>query len=171
MNTALMFSSRTDLWATPQSTFDELNAEFGFKLDVCATSENAKCERYITKEQDALSERMWPMWTGALWMNPPYGRQIGKWVERAYTAAREHGATVVCLLPARTDTRWWHDFCMKGEVRFLRGRLKFGEARNPTPFGSAVVIFRGAAKPNEVIQLLCPIFCTSEIVSVAQRTS
>jgi phage N-6-adenine-methyltransferase len=142
MNTALMFSSKTDLWATPQVLFNELNCEFGFDLDVCATDENAKCERYITKEQDALSESAWNLWRGVLWMNPPYGREIGKWVEHAYRAA-EDGATVVCLLPARTDTRWWHDYCIKGEVRFLKGRLKFGDSKNAAPFPSAVVIFSG----------------------------
>lgn len=142
MNTSLMFSSKTDLWATPQNLFEELNCEFGFELDVCATPENAKCERFIAREQDALSEQMWPLWKGILWMNPPYGREIGRWVQRAYAAAHEHGATVVCLLPARTDTRWWHDFCAKGQVRFLRGRLKFGDGKNPAPFPSVIVVFR-----------------------------
>jgi len=152
MNTALMFSSKTDLWSTPQNLFDELNCEFGFNLDVCATPENAKCEDFITKEQDALSEAMWPRWKGILWMNPPYGRNItGKWVKRAYEAASEHGATAICLLPARTDVQWWHDFCMKGEVRLIRGRLKFGGSKSGAPFPSAVVIFRGS-KLSQIIQ-------------------
>lgn len=147
-----MFSSQTDLWATPQTLFDELNCEFGFELDVCATPENAKCGEFITKAQDALSEAMWPRWKGVLWMNPPYARSVtGKWLARAYEAATQNGATVVCLVPARTDTRWWHDYCMKGEVRFIKGRLKFGESKNSAPFPSAVVIFRGAGH-TEVVQ-------------------
>ena len=137
MDTAVHFSSATDLWATPQPTFDALHAEFGFELDVCALPENAKCARYYTPEQDGLAQP----WRGKCWMNPPYGRVIGKWVRKAYEAAQE-GATVVCLLPARTDTAWFHDYCKKGEIRFLRGRLKFGGSKNSAPFPSMVVIFR-----------------------------
>ena len=138
MNTDLMFSSKTDLWATPQDFFDKMNGVFRFSLDVCANEENAKCERFFTEADDGLSKD----WDGVCWMNPPYGRQIGTWVEKAYRAAKERGATVVCLLPARTDTRWWHDYCAKGEVTLLRGRLKFGGQQNAAPFPSAVVVFR-----------------------------
>lgn len=134
MNTDVMFSSNTDLWSTPQATFNELNAEFDFELDVCANDSNAKCLSYYTKEEDGLAQE----WTGRCWMNPPYGREIGLWVKKAY----ESKATVVCLLPARTDTRWWHDYCMNGEVRFIKGRLKFGNAKNSAPFPSAIVIFK-----------------------------
>ena len=136
-NMAVHFSSETDEWPTPQEFFDRLNGEFGFELDVCATPENAKCPRYFTKRENGLLQK----WTGVCWMNPPYGREIGQWVQKAYTSALE-GATVVCLLPARTDTAWWHDYCMKGEVRFVRGRLKFGDATENAPFPSAVVVFR-----------------------------
>lgn len=132
-----MFSSLTDEWETPQKLFDELNQEFGFQLDVCATSENAKCQQYFTKTDDALNLK----WRGVCWMNPPYGRNIGKWVHKAFESAQD-GATVVCLLPSRTDTKWWHEYCMKGEVRFIRGRLKFGNAKHNAPFPSAIVIFR-----------------------------
>lgn len=132
------FSSKTDMWATPQAVFDELHREFGFETDVCAIAENAKCPRYFTPEQDGLAQA----WTGVCWMNPPYGRAIGTWVQKAYESARG-GATVVCLLPSRTDTRWWHDYCMKGQIRFLRGRLKFGGCKNSAPFPSAVVVFEG----------------------------
>jgi len=142
VNTDVMFSSATDEWATPQDFFDKMNAEFHFETDVCATPQNAKCKRYFTKEQDGLSLP----WGGRCWMNPPYGRKIGLWVKKAWEAAQT-GATVVCLLPARTDTSWWHDYCMKGEVRFVRGRLKFGGSKNPAPFPSAVVIFR-KEEPN-----------------------
>ena len=130
------FSSATDLHSTPQDFFDKLNAEFGFQLDVCATKENAKVSRYFTTEDDGLSQE----WRGVCWMNPPYGREIGKWVRKAYESAQA-GALVVCLLPARTDTAWWHDFCAKGDVRFVRGRIKFGKATSGAPFPSAVVIF------------------------------
>jgi phage N-6-adenine-methyltransferase len=133
-----MFSSKTDLWSTPQDLFDELDAEFHFDLDVCALPENAKCERYYTPEQDGLAQE----WTGTCWCNPPYGRQIGKWVKKA----SECGETVVMLVPARTDTKWFHDYIYgKAEIRFLRGRLHFvsaGGVMDAAPFPSMVVVFR-----------------------------
>ena len=134
----VMFSSATDEWETPQALFDRLHRVFGFDVDVCATLDNAKCLTYITKQANALLTE----WGGTCWMNPPYGRDIGKWVEHAYTSAKRQRATVVCLLPARTDTRWWHDYCIKGEVTFLKGRLKFGNAKHNAPFPSAIVVFR-----------------------------
>lgn len=137
MNTDLMFSSATDQWATPRAFFDEWNERFNFTLDVCADASNAKCSAFFDKQQDGLSQA----WTGVCWMNPPYGREIGKWVQKAYESAQK-GATVVCLLPARTDTKWWHDFCMKGQITFIRGRLRFGDSKNSAPFPSAVVVFR-----------------------------
>jgi phage N-6-adenine-methyltransferase len=103
MNTAVHFSSKTDLWATPQEFFNKLDAEFDFTLDVCANAENAKCENFYTAEDDGLQQP----WTGVVWCNPPYGRGISEWVERAYQASL-NGATVVMLIPARTDTRWFH---------------------------------------------------------------
>lgn len=140
MNTDLMFSSKTDLWATPQDLFDELNREFNFTLDVCALPENAKCAEYYTPEIDGLSQP----WTGSVWCNPPYGRKIGEWVRRAFFSAKtEEAERVVMLLPVRTDTKWFHEFIYKrAEVRFIRGRLKFGNAANSAPFPSMVVIFR-----------------------------
>lgn len=134
------FSSKTDLWATPQQFFDGIDSEFGFTLDVCALPENAKCDRYFTPEQDGLRQR----WHGVCWMNPPYGREIGLWLRKAFESSRA-GATVVCLVPARTDTAWWHTWVIKAdEVRFIRGRLKFGSSPNSAPFPSAVVVFRPA---------------------------
>ena len=131
------FSSTTDLWATPQSLFDELNREFHFMLDVCAIPENAKCPKFYSPAEDGLLQP----WTGVCWMNPPYGRAIGLWVAKAYRAALA-GATVVALLPARTDTTWWHEYVVQAkDIRFLRGRLRFGEAKNSAPFPSAVVVF------------------------------
>jgi len=138
MITSGLFTSQTDEWETPQWLFDKLNKEFNFSLDVCANQENAKCSKYFDKTADGLTQE----WIGICWMNPPYGRQIGKWIKKAYESSLR-GATVVCLLPARTDTSWWHDYCMKGEIRFLRGRLKFGDSKNSAPFPSAIVIFRG----------------------------
>ena len=132
------FSSATDLWATPQSFFDSYNNIYQFEIDVCATNENAKCSKYYTKEQNGLEQE----WHGKCWMNPPYGRNIKYWVEKAYKSSLS-GATVVCLLPARTDTAWWHDYCMKGKIEFIRGRLKFGNSINSAPFPSAVVVFDG----------------------------
>ena len=125
------------MWSTPQDFFHSLDAEFSFEIDVCADSENAKCSNYYGIEQDGLKQK----WVGVCWMNPPYGRTIKHWVRKAYESSLA-GATVVCLLPSRTDTTWWHDFCMKGEIRFIRGRLKFGNQKNSAPFPSVVVIFR-----------------------------
>lgn len=136
MITSGLLSSKTDLWATPQWLFDKLHAQYGFETDVCALPENAKCERYFTPEQDGLSQE----WTGVCWMNPPYGRNIGKWLKKAYESSLK-GATVVCLIPARTDTAWWHEYVMRGEIEFIRGRLKFGGGQNSAPFPSAIVAF------------------------------
>jgi phage N-6-adenine-methyltransferase len=131
------FSSATVEWETPPDLFDELARIFGgFTLDPCATAENAKCDRYFTREQDGLTQA----WTGKVFMNPPYGREIGKWVKKAWHESL-HGALVVCLLPARVDTRWWHEYAAKGYVHFLQGRLKFRNARNSAPFPSAIVTF------------------------------
>lgn len=139
MNNEVMFSSKTCEWETPQAFFDALNDEFHFELDVCATDENAKCPQYFTEEQDGLSQR----WYGRCWMNPPYGREIGKWVRKAYESVVTGECQLVCcLLPARTDTAWWHGYCIKGKIRFVRGRLKFGGSKNSAPFPSAVVIFK-----------------------------
>ena len=132
------FQSATDLWSTPQPFFDALDAEFHFTIDVCPLAENAKCAIYFSPEQDGLEQ----VWTGVCWCNPPYGPVIAKWVQKAYESAQS-GALVVCLLPARCDTRWWHDYVLPyAEVRYLKGRLKFSESGNSAPFPSATVIFR-----------------------------
>jgi phage N-6-adenine-methyltransferase len=137
------YSSKTVVWGTPQPVFDKLNAEFGFETDVCAIAENAKCPRYFSPEMDGLAQD----WTGVCWMNPPYGRGIDAWIKKAYESAQS-GATVVCLVPVRSDTGWWHDYCAKGEIRFIRGRLNFTGATGSTqighnaPFPCAVVVFR-----------------------------
>ena len=132
-----LFTSNTPEWETPQKLFDELNKEFNLVRDVCATPENTKLKHFWTKEDDGLKQS----WVGRrLWMNPPYGREIGKWVEKAATSGAD---IVVCLLPARTDTRWFHDHIYKKvEIRFIKGRLKFGNSKNSAPFPSMIVIFK-----------------------------
>ena len=139
--TATMFSSASVEWATPQDFYDVLNKEFHFGLDAAATDENRKCESWYTKKSDALNES----WSGFgnVWCNPPYGRGIGAWVEKAYHESVQ-GVTVVMLLPARTDTKWWHAYIDgKAEFRFVKGRLKFGGCKNSAPFPSVVVVFHG----------------------------
>ena len=130
------FSSKTDLWYTPEDFYQKYNDVFNFETDVCATHENAKCANYYTEETNGLSQN----WKGICWMNPPYGRTIKQWMKKAYESSLT-GATVVCLVPARTDTNWWHDYAIKGEIEFIKGRLKFGGSKNPAPFPSAVVVF------------------------------
>lgn len=134
------FSSDSQTWSTPQDFFDSLNAEFNFTLDVCALPDSAKCENYYTPEIDGLAQE----WSGVCWMNPPYGREIIHWMKKAYEESLK-GAVVVCLVPARTDTAWRHDYAMRAaEIRLVRGRLKFGDATTGAPFPSAVVIFDGS---------------------------
>lgn len=135
------FSSKTDEWETPQDLFDKLNAIHHFNLDVCATEENAKYELFLSKEMNSL-KKPWHLIALRCWMNPPYGREIGKWMRKAYEESLL-GCKVVCLVPARTDTAWWHDYAMKGKIEFLRGRLKFGGHKNSAPFPSAIVVFGG----------------------------
>ena len=131
------YTSKSYEWETPQELFDELDNEFDLILDPCCTFENAKCVRYYTKKDDGLKQD----WLWNTFMNPPYGREIGKWMKKAYEESFK-GCLVVCLVPSRTDTKWWHDYAMKGEIRFIKGRLKFGNAKNSAPFPSAIVIFR-----------------------------
>ena len=139
------FSSKTDQWSTPQDFFDKLNEEFKFNLDVCANTENHKCAMWFSEEEDGLSKD----WSNVrVWMNPPYGREIGKWVKKASEAK----GVVVCLLPSRTDTRWFHDYIYgKAEIRFLKGRLKFGGSKNSAPFPSMVVIFKGLEEVTDKV--------------------
>jgi site-specific DNA-methyltransferase (adenine-specific) len=135
-----LFSSENEVWATPQDFFDKLDAEFGFNLDPCALPENAKCPRYFTPEIDGLAQN----WGGAkVFCNPPYGRKIGAWVQKCYEESRKPNTLVVLLIPARTDTAYFHDYIYHKakEIRFVRGRLKFGEAKQSAPFPSMVVIF------------------------------
>lgn len=137
MLTSGLMSSATDEWATPQDLYDRLDACFHFTLDVCATDENHKAPKWYTREQDGLKQD----WGGeVIWCNPPYGRTIGQWIERC----AKHKGVAVMLIPARTDTRWWHEFIANNpnaSIHFIKGRLKFGNAKNSAPFPSAIVTF------------------------------
>lgn len=133
-----LYSSASEEYGTPQWLFDALNAEFGFTLDPCCTHDNAKCAKHYTKTENGLLQN----WADeVVFMNPPYGRVIADWMRKAYESAK-HGATVVCLVPARTDTRWWHDYAMKGSIRLIRKRLRFDNGIHSAPFPSAIVILR-----------------------------
>ena len=137
------FSSKSDLWATPQNFFNKYNDVYNFEIDVCANLQNAKCKIYFDIEQNGLNQE----WIGRCWMNPPYGRDISKWMKKAYESSLL-GAVVVCLVPSRTDTKWWHDYAMKGNIEFIKGRLKFGGHNNSAPFPSAIVVFNGDNNGN-----------------------
>jgi phage N-6-adenine-methyltransferase len=134
------FRSATCEWSTPPELFAALDAEFGpFTLDACATAGNAKCAAFFDRKQDGLKQR----WTGVVWCNPPYGRAIGLWLRKAWQSVQNGDAeVVVALVPARPGSGWWHDYCARGEVGFLRGRLKFGGCATGAPFDSAVIVFR-----------------------------
>jgi phage N-6-adenine-methyltransferase len=141
VNTELMFSSETDLWSTPQYTYDRLDEIYHFELDPCCNLKNCKCKYgFWVEEYDGLKES-WGKYK-SIFMNPPYGRTIGKWIKKAYEESQK-GCTVVCLLPARTDTKWFHEYIYnKAEIRFIKGRLKFGDSKNSAPFPSMIVIFK-----------------------------
>ena len=132
-----MRSSKSDEWATPYWLFDMLDMKYHFDLDVCAQSHNTKCAYYFTPEQNGLIQ---PWAPAVCWMNPPYGRAIKEWMKKAYEES-QRGATVVCLVPARTDTAWWHEYAMRGQITFLRGRIRFIGATSSAPFPSAIVVF------------------------------
>jgi len=135
-----MFSSKSVEWATPQKFYDILNEEYEFTLDPCATADTAKCDKYFTEQDDGLSQD----WTGhTVFMNPPYGRGIKHWIKKAWDSSREKNTTVICLIPARTDTKYWHEYCMKAHrIFFIKGRLKFGDGSNSAPFPSAIIEFK-----------------------------
>ena len=145
------FSSDRMDWETPDDFFELLNDEFKFTLDVCADKNNTKCKRFITKEMNAFKKS----WEGEIcWMNPPYGKEIGNWMKKAYEESRK-GCTVVCLIPSRTDTKYWHDYAMKAkEIRFVKGRLRFVGADSSAPFPSCIVIFKKNLKSYPIISSL-----------------
>lgn len=137
-----LFSSKKQDWETPQWLFDELNKEFHFTVDVASNTHNHKCKRYFIENENGLVQD----WSKEIvWCNPPYDREISNWVKKA----SESNTTVVMLLPARTDTKWFHKYIYnKAEVRFLKGRLKFGESKNSAPFPSMIVIFKEEKNEN-----------------------
>ena len=139
-----MFSSKIDNWATPQWLYDELHKEFDFTLDPCASADNAKCDKFYTRENDGLQQD----WQGhRVFCNPPYGKEISKWVKKCYLESQKPNTMCVMLIPARTDTKWFHEFIYnKARVRFLKGRLKFGNSTNSAPFPSMVVVFAKCEK-------------------------
>lgn len=135
------FSSATEEWYTPVEFFRSLDTEFTFTLDPCATKDNAKCKFFYSKEENGLAQD----WSGhCVFMNPPYGRSILLWMKKAYESSLDGKTTVVCLVPARTDTKWFHEYALRGEIRFIKGRIKFGGAKHNAPFPSMLVIFKGA---------------------------
>lgn len=144
MNRILFSSDKMD-WETPQEFFDKYDQQYGFTLDVCALKKTSKCKRYFNPIDNGLKQD----WSKDIcWMNPPYGRSISQWVKKAYEES-QRGATVVCLLPARTDTKWWWDYCMKGKIEFIKGRIKFKgknkqgkTVNNSATFPSAIIIFK-----------------------------
>ena len=147
----LMFSSENEVWATPQDFYDKLHAEFNFTLDPCTNGENAKCPTYFTAEDDGLAQDWAPH---TVFMNPPYGRKINDWLEKAYQESLK-GATVVALIPARTETRYWHDYCMQAdEIRLVKGRLKFGGAKHNAPSPSAVIVFRNNQRKTPKLEAM-----------------
>ena len=139
INKELMFSSEDETWSTPQDFFNSLNNEFNFTLDPCCSIETAKCSKFYTEKEDGLIQD----WQGeTVFCNPPYGKKIKDWVKKCYFESKKPLTTVVMLIPARTDTSYFHDFIYnKSEIRFIRGRLKFGDSKNGAPFPSMVVIF------------------------------
>lgn len=148
-NIQACLSSKTDNWATPQDFFDNLNEEFHFTLDPCANEENHKCDLFFTKEQDGLTKD----WGGhVVFCNPPYGKKIAEWVRYSYEQSQKPNTTVVMLIPARTDTRYFHNYIYgKAEIRFIKGRLKFGDATTAAPFPSMVVIYHKSSWLDDLL--------------------
>ena len=139
MTTAYMPVSKTDDWATPQYLFDEWNAKYQFDLDAAASSTNHKCDNWYGLDHPEESRRdgLAQGWTGTTWVNPPYGRVLNQWVGHA----AEQLSPVVMLLPARTDTRWFHSYCINQRITFIKGRVKFGGSSFGAPFPSMIVEF------------------------------
>lgn len=140
-----LFTSNKEDWETPQDLFNKLNEKYHFTFDLAASDSNAKCKSYFTETDDSLSQN-WHRISGNVFLNPPYGRELHKWVKKAYEESLlKAEGDIVMLIPARTDTSYWHDFIFgKAQIKFLRGRLKFelgGAARDAAPFPSALVIY------------------------------
>lgn len=142
-----MVSSKTNEWETPQGLFDKLDHEFHFTLDPCATDKNHKCTKYYTIKEDGLTQS----WANEIvFMNPPYGGNTGKWLRKAWHESQQE-SVIVCLIVSSTDRSYWHDYIFPyaSEIRWLRGRLRFGQTDSTAPFASAIVIFDNNHKPPE----------------------
>ena len=153
MNKELHFKSEKQTWETPQDFFNKLDDLFGFTLDACASDENAKVANYYTVEQNALAQD----WRGVVWCNPPYGREQVKFIQKAYDESVKHGSTVVCLIPARPDTKVWQDliFAKADQICFIKGRLKFGNSKDAAPFPSALIVFGDSRDLSEFGKCFC----------------
>ena len=151
--TSIHFKSNIQTWETPQDFFNKLDDLFGFTLDACASSDNAKVSNYYTVEQNALVQD----WKGVVWCNPPYGREQVKFIQKAYDESVKHGSTVVCLIPARPDTKVWQDliFNHADQVCFIKGRLKFGNSKDAAPFPSALIVFGDSRDLSEFGKCFC----------------
>ena len=154
ITSGMMSSNRHD-WETPQDLFDDLNAEFHFTLDVCATAKSAKCERYFTPDEDGLQES----WRDKVcWMNPPFGKEIPAWICKAYYESQQ--CTVVCLIPVRSDTRNWYEYVMRAsEIRFIADRCWFtldGVKKKRAPFPSAIVVFKATSRSPKISTYILP---------------
>lgn len=133
------FESASKDWETPPELFDILDKEFHFTIDIAADEQNAKVNIFYSKQQDALTKP----WTGICWLNPPYGRDLKKWIKKAYVESRKTGTIIVMLIPSRTNTVWWHTYCMRAsEIRFIKGRPKFVGAKDGLPQPLAIVVFK-----------------------------
>ena len=147
MDDVLFSTGGSTEWETPKDFFQIINRVFKFNLDVCATKENTKCKRYFTPEVDGLAQK----WTGTVWCNPPYGHDVVKWVKKAHESHKQ-GATIVMLLPSRTDTKWIHKYVFgSAQVIFLKGRLKFEEGGNSAPFPSILAVWGGQEKQCNIL--------------------
>lgn len=148
-NNNVHFSSESTMWETPKELFNFLNTIFKFEIDVAACERDAKCEKWLGRGSEINENAFEEEWTGTVWLNPPYGRGIGKWIEKAYKSSIENDATVVCLLPARTDTKWFEYVYKAPFVCFIKGRLKFGGSETSAPFPSCIAVF-GKNLPTEL---------------------
>lgn len=148
MNNNLMFSSNIQTWETPKSFFKKLNEEFKFNLDPCCEIVTAKCHKYYTEKENGLIQD----WGGhTVFVNPPYGRHQIEWIKKAYEESKKENTIVVCLIPARPDTKIWHDIIFPyADIRFIKGRLKFGDSKNSAPFPSALIIFDKNKKQKNI---------------------
>lgn len=148
---AVMFTSNNHEWETPKELFEKLDSEFHFSLDVCATAQNTKCTKFFNKKTDGLKQD----WNkNTCFMNPPYGRIIKEWIKKAHEESLK-GTIVVCLLPARTDTSWWHEYIIPfaKEIRFIKGRIKFSNNKCGAPFPSAIIIFQSPEHEDKPVEI------------------